>query len=77
MPGECNECPNEMVFLNILNGEDNLQSVLRFLYPAGSLLPFGLPCGNNYPRLHVNLNDCVRRKVGAGSRREFIKTSLC
>lgn len=43
------EHPNETVSFVLLNGEDNLRSVLRFLYPACSPLPFGLPFCNKYP----------------------------
>ena len=67
------ECPNETVSFILLNLEDDFLFVLRFLNPAGHPLPFGLPCGNIYLRLHVSLFDCVRRSVGAGSRREFVK----
>lgn len=73
MQGECDECPNETVSLNLLNGEDILHSVLRFLKLAESPLPFG----NNYPHFHVVLVDYMRRNVGAESGRKIIKTSLC
>ena len=67
------ECPNETVSFILLNLEDDFLFVLRFLNPAGHPLPFGLPCGNIYLRLHVSQFDYVRRNVGAGSRREFVK----